>query len=87
MMINKGLKVGDYILITDSNDHWHYLQIGIIKSINLWDNGTIRSYNVQFNFPRVNCGNIDRHKEVFQYGVNLSERCKVLCFKEEDNDE
>lgn len=84
MMIDKGLSVGDYILITDSNDYWHYLHIGVIKSISLWDNGTIRNYNVQFNFPCVNRGNNDRYKEVFRYCTNLSERCKVLCFKEEE---
>lgn len=83
-MIDKGLKVGDYILITDNNDHWHYLQIGIIKSIDLYPNGTIKGYRVLFNLPDTCCGNIIMCKKNHIYGVNLSERCKVLCFKEEE---
>lgn len=81
-MSDKGLKVGDYILITDKGDFWHYLQIGIIKSIDSFNNGTIKSYSVQFNLPDICCGNIAMCKKVHIYGFNLPERCKVLRFNE-----
>lgn len=87
-MIDKGLKVGDYILITDTYDE-NYLLIGVIKSIT--ENGERNYYDVTFRSPvivksgtEINLRNRGKRKT---YDNNLSERCKVLCFKEEDNDE
>ena len=82
-MDNKVLSVGDYILITDNSAHDHYLQIGFIKSISDTPNREIQSYDVRFNIPYDGAfGVVSMLQKTYSFGANLSDRCKVIYFKD-----
>lgn len=74
--MNKIIKQGDYILITNPIEGYRYLKIGEVINIKTYPDGDIKEYAVRFGY------NYDTSFEDLEwYRYDLPEMCKVLKFK------